>query len=146
MNWDGSVREGETPCIHMPGKNGLYLKQDAPGIMIDAALKSIQRAVYRMNIPGGVFPQHLVPHQANGAIIQLIREQLEERDICDVQVWDKIKNMGNTSACTIPTTMSLMQDDIQPGEYAAMPSIGAGSPRFKRKKLVEGWVLVKKVQ
>ncbi len=67
----------------------------------------------------------LIAHQANGRIINALRERLSlER----ARVADYIADLGNTSAASIPLTLSLADDDGRlPGcGHVVMTAFGAG--------------------
>ena len=69
--------------------------------------------------------QHFIPHQANIRIINKVRDNLELKHECVAISLDKF---GNSSAATIPLTLSLyhQQGKIKPGDTLLMATIGAG--------------------
>ena len=66
-----------------------------------------------------------VYHQANGRILSAVGERL---DIEPARVADYIGQLGNTSAASIPLTLSLLREDgrLRPGHKVLLAAIGAG--------------------
>ena len=66
-----------------------------------------------------------VYHQANGRIIKSVAEQLE---LPAERVADYVAETGNTSAASIPLTLSLLREDgrLRPGQRLLLAAVGAG--------------------
>jgi 3-oxoacyl-[acyl-carrier-protein] synthase-3 len=66
-----------------------------------------------------------VYHQANGRIIRAVGERL---DLEPAKVADYVAHMANTSAASIPLTLSLLREDnrLRPGQKVLVAAIGAG--------------------
>jgi 3-oxoacyl-[acyl-carrier-protein] synthase III len=66
-----------------------------------------------------------VYHQANSRIIKAVGERL---DLEPAKVADYIAQLGNTSAASIPLTLSLSREDgrLRPGHKVLVAAIGAG--------------------
>jgi 3-oxoacyl-[acyl-carrier-protein] synthase-3 len=66
-----------------------------------------------------------VYHQANGRIIRAVGERL---DLEPAKVADYVAQMANTSAASIPLTLSLLREDgrLRPGQKVLLAAIGAG--------------------
>jgi len=66
-----------------------------------------------------------VYHQANARIIKAVGERL---DLEPAKVADYISQLGNTSAASIPLTLSLAREDgrLRPGHRVLIAAIGAG--------------------
>ena len=66
-----------------------------------------------------------VYHQANGRIIRAVGERL---DLQPARVADYVAHMANTSAASIPLTLSLLRDDgrLRYGQKVLLAAIGAG--------------------
>ena len=66
-----------------------------------------------------------VYHQANGRIIRAVGERL---DLEPAKVADYVAHMANTSAASIPLTLSLLRDDnrLRAGQKVLVAAIGAG--------------------
>jgi 3-oxoacyl-[acyl-carrier-protein] synthase-3 len=66
-----------------------------------------------------------VYHQANGRIIRAVGERL---DLEPAKVADYVAHMANTSAASIPLTLSLLREDgrLRPGQKVLIAAIGAG--------------------
>ena len=66
-----------------------------------------------------------VYHQANGRILRSVAEKLELRP---ERVADYVGETGNTSAASIPVTLSLLREDgrLRPGQRILLGAVGAG--------------------
>jgi 3-oxoacyl-[acyl-carrier-protein] synthase-3 len=66
-----------------------------------------------------------VYHQANSRILKAVGERLE---LDPAKVADYIAQLGNTSAASIPLTLSLSREDgrLRPGQKVLLAAIGAG--------------------
>ena len=66
-----------------------------------------------------------VYHQANGRIIRAVGERL---DLEPAKVADYVAHMANTSAASIPLTLSLLREDgrLRYGQKVLIAAIGAG--------------------
>jgi 3-oxoacyl-[acyl-carrier-protein] synthase-3 len=137
----GNVRPDATGCMSMPGRRGFYLVKRAPEIMADSVSRSYQQANAELELGEPI--EHVVPHQANGLIISRLQTRLAGDGDRSPQVWDCIKNSGNTVSASIPLAMAEVQDRLPPGVLVAMPSVGAGGPGYRPDTLSTGCVLVR---
>jgi len=66
-----------------------------------------------------------VYHQANGRILRSVGEKLE---LGDERVADYVGETGNTSAASLPLTLSLLREDgrLRPGQRLVLAAVGAG--------------------
>ena len=66
-----------------------------------------------------------VYHQANGRILRAVGEKLE---LPAERVADYVGETGNTSAASIPLTLSLLREDgrLRPGQRVLLAAVGAG--------------------
>ncbi len=66
-----------------------------------------------------------VYHQANGRILRSVAERLE---LPEERVADYVGETGNTSAASIPLTLSLLREDgrLRPGQRLLLGAVGAG--------------------
>ena len=66
-----------------------------------------------------------VYHQANGRILETVGEKLE---LPPERVADYVGETGNTSAASIPLTLSLLREDgrLRPGQRVLLAAVGAG--------------------
>jgi len=66
-----------------------------------------------------------VYHQANGRILRAVGERL---DLDPAKIADYIGQLGNTSAASVPITLSLAREDgrLRPGMKVLLAAIGAG--------------------
>jgi 3-oxoacyl-[acyl-carrier-protein] synthase-3 len=119
---DGSM--GETiiashsdRLIHMDGHTTF---NKAVKVLIESTMQACERA--------GVGLQDIdlfVYHQANGRILRAVAERLE---LPEEKVADYVAETGNTSAASIPLTLSLLRDDgrLRPGQRLLLSAVGAG--------------------
>ncbi|MCO6453706.1 MAG: hypothetical protein J5I93_00180 [Pirellulaceae bacterium] len=171
-SWDpwGQVRPGTTECMSMPGRRGFLLFKRAPVILAEAVAASLSRAVRTDKVcshgdpvgPGnednpdndrvdgpestawqGQGPLHVVPHQANGLIMDALRAELARRLAGPVEVWNCFERAGNTVSASIPLAMAQVQDQLPPGALVALPSVGAGGPGYRPDVLSHGCVLLR---
>ncbi len=137
----GNTRPGVTGCISMPGRRGFHLVRRAPQIMADALSRSLARASGELDDSESI--AHVVPHQANGLILDRLQSQLGANGGPAPRVWDCIHHSGNTVSASIPLAMAEVQDRLEPGVLVGMPSVGAGGPGYRPSVLSTGCVLVR---
>ena len=137
----GNRRQDVTGCISMPGRRGLYLVRRAPKMMADALERSRQRTSARLG--DEEFITHVVPHQANGLILDRLQTQLSDTARRPAKVWNSIAESGNTVSASIPLAMAKVQDELPPGALVGMPAVGAGGPGYRPDVLSTGCVLVR---
>lgn len=134
----GRVRPGRTTCMSMPGRRGFILFKRAPRLMAEAVETSLQRMELENTLPG-----HVVPHQANGLIMDALEKELLDRQLARCRVWNCFRDCGNTVSASIPLAMAQVQDHLPAGQLVAMPSVGAGGPGYRPDVLSVGCVLVR---
>lgn len=108
----------EHPYIHMDGR---AVFRWATTVIADKALEALERA--------GIAPEELdvfVPHQANNRITDSMLRHLKLPD--DVVVARDIKQMGNTSAASIPLAIEALLESGQAksGQTSLIIGFGAG--------------------
>lgn len=135
----GHRRPGATGCISMPGRRGLWLVRRAPELMAEALDESLKRAFTGLD---GQTIHHVVPHQANGLILERLQSRLRDAPGTP-QVWNCIRNSGNTVSASIPLAMAEVQDQLPAQVLVGMPSVGAGGPGYRPDVLSVGCVLVR---
>ncbi len=137
----GKTRPGATDCMSMPGRRGFLLVRRAPSVMAESLQKSLQRV---SQLDASLPPvAHVVPHQANGLIIERLASELDGGET--LKVWNCIRDAGNTVSASIPLAMSEVQDEIPAGAMVGMPSVGAGGPGYRPEILSTGCVIVKSI-
>ena len=62
----------------------------------------------------------VIPHQANGRIVDAIQNRL------DVEVFNNIKRLGNTSSTSIPLCLEEVLPQLLPGDRVGLCAFGAG--------------------
>lgn len=111
--------------------NGREVFKSAVRIMEMVARECIARAGVHLSEV-----RWLIPHQANGRIVEALQKRcdLPEDRVCNV-----IEKYGNTSAASIPTAMAdlVKEGKIVDGDYVLLVAFGAGA--------TWGAALVKKV-
>ena len=112
--------ELEAEDVLMCMSDGRAVFQKAISMMTETSRAALTRAVLK---PGEV--RHWVPHQANVRIIEAVRRGLE---INEEAVCSSVYAYGNSSAATIPFTMSILSDQrcFQDGDRVLLCAAGAG--------------------
>jgi len=89
-------------------------------MMVATSRKALARAELAM-----VTIDRFVPHQANGRLIAAVAHQL---DVPESKVISTVADYGNSSAATIPLSLSLsaQQKPLARGERLLMCAAGAG--------------------
>jgi 3-oxoacyl-[acyl-carrier-protein] synthase III len=103
--------------IHMDGHSTF---NKAVKVLTDSTVEACERA--------GVSLDEIdlfVYHQANGRILRSVAEKLE---LPEERVADYVGETGNTSAASIPLTLSLLREDgrLRPGQRLLLGAVGAG--------------------
>ncbi|MFT3732530.1 MAG: beta-ketoacyl-ACP synthase III [Hyphomicrobium sp.] len=106
--------------VLMVMNDGKAVYAGAVAIMTECAEKAMAKAGI-----GARDVSHLVPHQANARMLTTVAHQL---DIPSERVRSTIANFGNSSAATIPFTLSATakRRPYQPGDVVLMTAAGAG--------------------
>ena len=106
--------------VTMTLTNGRAVFQKAVAMMVDTSRAAMVKAGCEISDIA-----HAVPHQANTRIIEAVRGQL---GLPQDQVLSTVAAFGNSSAATIPFTMSFMTGarDFQNGERVLLCAAGAG--------------------
>jgi 3-oxoacyl-[acyl-carrier-protein] synthase-3 len=89
-------------------------------VLADSTLEACERAGVTLD-DIDIF----VYHQANGRILRAVAEKLE---LPAERVADYVGETGNTSAASIPLTLSLLREDgrLRPGQRLLLSAVGAG--------------------
>jgi 3-oxoacyl-[acyl-carrier-protein] synthase-3 len=105
---------------HMTMRDGRTLFTQAVKTMVVCGNKVLQEAEIN---PAEV--QHFIPHQANARIFDSVAKQLF---IEHATIARTIQNYGNSSAATIPLSLSLAQDQkaFHPNDHLLLTAAGAG--------------------
>ena len=114
---DTIVATHDERFIHMDGHTTF---NKAVKVLVDSTQEACER--------GGVTLDEIdmfVYHQANGRILRSVAEKLE---LPDERVADYVGETGNTSAASIPLTLSLLREDgrLRPGQRLVLGAVGAG--------------------
>ncbi|MEA2310613.1 MAG: 3-oxoacyl-[acyl-carrier-protein] synthase [Solirubrobacteraceae bacterium] len=143
----GTPPQGETPRGAAPGHIGpivlaadgalggaITCDHDERKIRMDGhstyqtAVKRLSEATVAAVARAGLELEDIdlfVYHQANGRIIRAVGERL---DLDPPKVADYVAHMANTSAASIPLTLSLLREDnrLREGQKVLVSAIGAG--------------------
>jgi 3-oxoacyl-[acyl-carrier-protein] synthase-3 len=65
----------------------------------------------------------VVPHQANGRIIEAMRMRLK---LPPERIWNEIRQVGNTSSSSIPLALDTILHRKAPGSRIGLCAFGAG--------------------
>ncbi|KUO53948.1 MAG: 3-oxoacyl-ACP synthase [Alphaproteobacteria bacterium BRH_c36] len=106
--------------VLMSMADGRAVFQKAVGMMSDSSRSALDGAGL-----GPADVTHFVPHQANSRIIEAVRKDL---GIAKASVMSTIEGFANSSAATIPFTLSYLSEarGFQPGDRVLMCAAGAG--------------------
>jgi 3-oxoacyl-[acyl-carrier-protein] synthase-3 len=112
------VRDAQDLLMVMNDGKAVYA--GAVALMTDCAERALAKAQL---VAEDV--DHLIPHQANARMMNTIAHQL---DIRADRLRSTIENFGNSSAATIPFTLSATAEDkpYAPGDIVLMTAAGAG--------------------
>ena len=124
------------PCISARGDDGSALRVPLPGIgsqvhmdgkrIFTEAVRCMSAALDKACADAGVAPSDLdmlVPHQANGRIIEAIRARLK---MPVHKVWNEIRQRGNTSSSSIPLALDTMLRSASTARRIGICAFGAG--------------------
>jgi 3-oxoacyl-[acyl-carrier-protein] synthase-3 len=89
-------------------------------VLVDSTYEALERADATLDDI-----DLFIYHQANGRIIKAVAERLE---LPGERVADYVGETGNTSAASIPLTLSLLREDgrLRPGQRLLLSAVGAG--------------------
>ncbi|MBS0234186.1 MAG: beta-ketoacyl-ACP synthase III [Proteobacteria bacterium] len=106
--------------VLMVMNDGKAVYAGAVGIMTESAEKALAKAGV-----GAADVDHFIPHQANARMMSTIAHQL---DIPAERLRSTIADFGNSSAATIPFTLSATAEEgpYKPGDIVLMAAAGAG--------------------
>jgi 3-oxoacyl-[acyl-carrier-protein] synthase-3 len=114
---DTIVAAHEDRIIHMDGHTTF---NKAVKVLSDSTVEACERAGLTLDDI-----DLFVYHQANGRILRSVGERLE---LPEERVADYVGETGNTSAASIPLTLSLLREDgrLRPGQRLLVGAVGAG--------------------
>ena len=99
----GRGDDGSTLCVPLPYP-GAKVRMDGKAVFSEAVRRMgsmLERACEHAKIPVASLSL-VVPHQANGRILEALRKRLK---LGDDQVWNEIRWQGNTSSSSIPMAL-----------------------------------------
>jgi 3-oxoacyl-[acyl-carrier-protein] synthase-3 len=113
-------KETEPDELLMAMEDGQAVYAAAVGMMRDAAQSALKQA--------GLAPEnvmHFIPHQANARMMTTVAHQLS---IAPERTLSTVAQFGNSSAATIPFTLSMLAKErrYQEGDIIMMTAAGAG--------------------
>nr|WP_040307991.1 beta-ketoacyl-ACP synthase III [Afipia felis] len=117
-NPDLSMVEPEDRVIRI--KDGKVVFEKAVKTMTLCSAQALERAGIQASQI-----DHFIPHQANARIFDLVAENLK---LDPSRTLRSIEEFGNSSAATIPLTLSLAAQDgkLADGQFLLMSAVGAG--------------------
>lgn len=132
---DETLRRRDRDCIVMHGKR---IFEEAIGRLVGLVEEVFteHQSLQRKDL------STVVPHQANGRILDQVDQRLQRRGWEGVRVVKRIQRMGNVASASIPAALAGMQEEIPGGTVVACPAFGAG-PEFASGQLTEGMVLMR---
>lgn len=102
----------------MTMSNGRAVFNRAVEMMVGASLATLEVAGCELDEVA-----HWVPHQANSRIIAAAQDRL---DIRPDRLLSSVREFANSSAATIPLTMSLHRERLKKGDLVLLSAVGAG--------------------
>ena len=121
-----SAKGEKGQLLSLPARDPGYLAMDGLLVYCEAIPRMItmlQRACDEAGLTLDDL-RWIVPHQANGRIVQDIRKKLglgSDRVFCNIQ------HLGNTSSSSIPLALSELTGTLQPGETLGLTAFGGGT-------------------
>ncbi len=119
--------KGDTgQLLNLPARDPGYLTMDGLLVYCEAIPRMIamlQRACDDAGIALGDL-SWIVPHQANGRIVQDIRKKLGP---AGNRVFCNIARLGNTSSSSIPLALAELSGSLQPGDTLGLTAFGGGT-------------------
>ena len=116
--------DGETLCVPLP-LPGAKVRMDGKAVFAEAVRRMgamLERACAQAELPVADLSL-VVPHQANGRILEALRKRLRLRED---QVWNEIRRTGNTSSSSIPLALDTVLRDPQRHGTMGLCTFGAG--------------------
>jgi hypothetical protein len=106
--------------MHSVRMNGREVFRFATRVMERASRQVVERAELKMD-----HIELIIPHQANGRIIQSARESLK---MAPERVFSNLDRYGNTSAASIPIALceAIGEGRVNPGDHLILVGFGAG--------------------
>lgn len=121
------------PCFRMFGKPVFRIASERMVTLVEDDLDRLRLSYDELSC--------LVPHQANGRILERMEEVMEKRGWPHlVPVVKEITAMGNVGSSSIPAALSRVQHDLPNDTLVACPTVGAGSG-MARGKLSSGNII-----
>lgn len=115
---------GKTLRVPFPG-TGAHVHMDGGRIFVEA-IRSMAEMLSQACSQSGISLHDLdlvVPHQANGRIIEALRTRLS---LAESQVWNEIRFQGNTSSSSIPLALdTVLRHDVST-QRIGLCAFGAG--------------------
>ncbi len=116
--------DGNALCVPLPAA-GASVRMDGKRVFVEAvrtmcetlaqALSASEMALEELDL--------VVPHQANGRIIEAIRSRLR---LPEERVWNEIRERGNTSSSSIPLALDAVLRQDRRGRHIGLCTFGAG--------------------
>jgi 2-oxoisovalerate dehydrogenase E1 component len=111
--------------LRLSARDGAPLSMDGLLVYCEAVPRMIAM-LRRACDEAGLAPEDLrwvVPHQANGRIVQDVRKKLglpADRVFCNIE------GLGNTSSSSIPLALADLDDTLRPGDRLGLTAFGGG--------------------
>jgi 2-oxoisovalerate dehydrogenase E1 component len=116
--------DGSTLRVPLP-HNGARMHMDGRRVFAKA-VRQMSRMLASACHQSGLSPADLdlvVPHQANGRIIEAMRMRLK---LPPERIWNEIRHVGNTSSSSIPLALDTILHGQMPRRRIGLCAFGAG--------------------
>lgn len=102
-----------------------YFTMDGRGVreFVQREVPSAVHAFLREHDVAASLVQHLVPHQANGRMIEDLERRLE---LPNARTHSTVERYGNTGAAAVPITLADVRDELEPGDLVLLAAFGGG--------------------
>ena len=118
--------DGSALRVPLP-RPGAYVQMDGKRVFLEA-VRTMCDVLARALAQGGMTLDDLdlvVPHQANGRIIEAVRSRLR---LPETRVWNEMRHRGNTSSSSIPLALDTVLRQESAGRQIGLCVFGATSP------------------
>lgn len=120
-----SARGEDGRVLSLGASGGAPLRMDGRRVFSEA-VRQLSAMILRVCGDAGLRVDDLdliVPHQANGRILDAVRKRL---GLTPDRIMNNLRHRGNTSSSSIPVALSELADRFQPGSKIGLTAFGGG--------------------
>jgi 2-oxoisovalerate dehydrogenase E1 component len=116
--------DGSALRVPLPGP-GAHVQMDGKRVFVEAVRTMCDTLAQALALEGVALDQLdlVVPHQANGRIIEAMRSRLR---LPEQRVWNEVRRQGNTSSSSIPLALDTVLHQGGAGRQIGLCTFGAG--------------------